>query len=131
MDKSGITYTNLTVKKADGSDLTYQLCFNYNLLCDIETEVGLNLNHAIQRIDLASANQTRALLWSMLKTAQPKITLATCGDILSADLNAARRAVADELIAALHESTSGAEPATPASTEPTDTVTSIGSFVTA
>jgi hypothetical protein len=104
-EKQGVTYTDLSIEKADGTHLNYSLCFDFNILCDVETEIGLNLNHAIMRSDLCSGGQIRAILYAMLKTAQPKITLAVCCVLFSADYRAVNRAIANELMAALHEDT--------------------------
>ena len=100
--QDGFTFTDFEIKRADGTSVLYRLCFDYNLLCDTEQECRLNLLMAVVDIDLCSASQLRAVMLSMMKHAHPESTLKTAGELLSADMYMARKAIGIELMKSLH-----------------------------
>ena len=98
----GITYTPLVIQTGAGPD-NFDLTFDYNELCEVETRIGLNLNQAVMRVDLCSAGQLRGIFWALLRTAHPKLTLKQCGELLSADFQAVCKAISAEILSAMHE----------------------------
>lgn len=102
MDKAGMSYTKFSLTRQDGVKLEYNLCFDYNELCDAERDCGLNLGIVLDRLDASTAGQLRGLLKAMLKNGHPQINLEQCGDILSTDYFRVRSAMAIELQEAMH-----------------------------
>lgn len=63
----------------------YSLTFDYNAICDVETETGVNLMALLSRQSLDS-NQTRAMLYACLKPGHPDVTLKEAGGLLSREM---------------------------------------------
>lgn len=66
-----------------GDEQVYTLVYDFNKLCDIETETGINALRFIG--GEVNATQTRAILYGCLKTAHPAVTLEEAGDLLGFD----------------------------------------------
>jgi hypothetical protein len=76
--------TELVIEGFEGGPLRFK--YDFNLVCDLETETGLNLNFGLSLSQL-NARQTRALICAFLRTAHA-VTLEEVGDLLTSDRTA-------------------------------------------
>lgn len=88
--------TELVMEGFEGGPLRFK--YDYNLICDLETETGLNLNFGLSLSQL-NARQTRALICAFLRTAHA-VTLDEVGDLLTSDRNAVLAAWTQALVVA-------------------------------
>lgn len=78
--------------KVDGIDpasdpqQSYKLTFDFNEICDAETATGFNLWAPLRNLSAMSAGQVRGLLFALLKTAHPQVTLKEAGALLTCDM---------------------------------------------
>jgi hypothetical protein len=68
----------------EGDSQVYSLTFDFKALCDTEAVTGCNLLLTIGGLGV-TATSTRALLFALLKTAHPAVTLKEAGELLARD----------------------------------------------
>lgn len=90
--------------------------YDFNRLCDLESETGLNLGVALREV---SAQQTRALVCAYLRTAHA-VNLDEVGDLLTRN----RNAVLEAMSAAMSYARIGGEEQQPES-NPEDTAATV------
>lgn len=66
-------------------DKTYQLVYDFNTMCDVEEESGVNLLTTLQNLGGMTAEQLRALLYASLKLSNPTTTLLEAGSLIRVD----------------------------------------------
>ena len=69
-------------KDADGNSC-YRLTFDFNRVCDAEDVVGIHLLRALG--GPSSAREMRGLLYALLKTGHPEVTLEEAGSLFTSD----------------------------------------------
>jgi hypothetical protein len=78
----------------------YVMDFDFNVLCDAEAELGLDLLPAIMRWPMQSALELRGVVYALMKTKHTSVTVAEVGGLLTRELTAMRKVLALELIEA-------------------------------
>ena len=61
-------------------DAEYTLILSTNALCELEDETGKSLPSIMR--DIERVTTVRALLWALLRTKQPDISLSQAGEII-------------------------------------------------
>ena len=82
-----------------GSSVPYEyiLQFDFNEMADAEKPAGVNLFAAIMRWPVLSCSEMRALLYALLKAANPQVLLSEAGGLLTKNTMAVMNAIAAEL----------------------------------
>jgi hypothetical protein len=78
----------------------YVMDFDFNALCDAEAELRLELLPAIMRWPMQSALELRGVVYALMKTKHPLVTVAEVGGLLTRQFTAMRKVLALELVEA-------------------------------
>lgn len=73
--------------------ITYRLKFDFNELAFAEELTGLNLLRPLNDLANISGRETRAILYALLKSAEPQVLLTEAGNLLTRDSDTVTRAI--------------------------------------